>query len=164
MMQHPAVSIPPLLLPPFPRSTFKMENSMKNVALILTITFTALFATTIEVQAVPAFAKAFTARVTDKSKNTDFVTAATAAKCNICHFATPESKSKKQKNDFGKEVAKHLSKKNYTKTLTDERGAVTVSKEFDAAFAKVMAAKNPKGETYQSRVDAGKLPGSVNEK
>ena len=42
--------------------------------------------------------------------------------------------------------------------------AAAVKKEFDAAFAKVLAAKNPSGETYQSRIDAGKLPGSVNEK
>ena len=136
---------------------------MKNLALLLTITFSALFATTTEVQAIPAFAKAFQARVTDKAKNKDFVAAATAAKCNLCHFATPESKSKKQKNDFGKELGKHLSKKNYTATRIREEAAA-VSKEFDAAFAKVMAAKNPDGKTYQSRVDAGKLPGSVNEK
>ncbi|MBT4694716.1 MAG: hypothetical protein HOB73_15375 [Planctomycetaceae bacterium] len=136
---------------------------MKNLALLLLITFTALFATTSEVQAIPAFAKAFKARVTDKAKNADFVAAATAAKCNLCHFATPESKSKKQKNDFGKELAKHLSKKNYTSTRIREEAAA-VSKEFDAAFAKVMAAKNPKGKTYQSRVDAGELPGSINEK
>jgi formiminotetrahydrofolate cyclodeaminase len=140
-----------------------METSMKNLALLIAITFTALFTTTSEVQAVPAFAKAFKARVTDKSKNADFVAAVTAAKCNLCHFATPESKSKKQKNDYGKELAKHLSKKNYTSTRIKEEAAA-VNKEFDAAFAKVMAAKNPSGETYQSRVDAGKLPGSVNEK
>ncbi len=136
---------------------------MKNLALLLTITFTALLATTTEVQAIPAFAKAFKARVTDTSKNADFVAAATAAKCNVCHFATPESKSKKQKNDFGKELGKHLSKKNYTSTRIREEAAA-VDKEFDAAFAKVMAAKNPSGKTYQSRVDAGQLPGSVNEK
>jgi len=136
---------------------------MKHLALLLTITFSALFATTSEVQAIPAFAKAFKERVTDKSKNADFVAAATAAKCNICHFATPESKSKKQKNDFGKEIAKHLSKKNYTSTRIREEAAA-VKSEFDAAFAKVMAAKNPSGKTYQSRIDAGQLPGSVNEK
>ena len=136
---------------------------MKNLALLLTITFSALFATTTEVQAIPAFGKAFQARVTDKAKNKDFVAAATAAKCNLCHFATPESKSKKQKNDFGKELGKHLSKKNYTSTRIREEAAA-VNKEFDAAFTKVMAAKNPSGKTYQSRVDAGQLPGSVNEK
>ena len=136
---------------------------MKNLALLLTITFTALLATTTEVKAIPAFAKAFKARVTDTSKNADFVAAVTAAKCNLCHFATPESKSKKQKNDFGKELGKHLSKKNYTSTRIREEAAA-VNKEFDAAFTKVMAAKNPSGKTYQSRVDAGQLPGSVNEK
>ncbi len=136
---------------------------MRKLALTLMMTFTALFATSTDAQAVPAFAKAFKVRVTDKSKNADFVAAATAAKCNVCHFATPESKSKKQKNDFGKELAKHLSKKDFTSTRIREEAAA-VEKEFDAAFKTVMAAKNPSGKTYQSRVDAGKLPGSVNEK
>ncbi len=129
----------------------------------MAVLITASISVPTDVQAVPAFAKAFKARVTDKSKNADFVAAVTAAKCNLCHFATPESKSKKQKNDFGKEIGKHLSKKNYTSTRIREEAAA-VSKEFDAAFSKVMAAKNPSGATYQSRVDAGKLPGSVNEK
>jgi uncharacterized membrane protein len=154
----PALTIP-TLHPPH----IQNGETMKSLAILIVITFTSLFATTTEVQAVPAFAKAFKARVIDKSKNADFVAAATAAKCNVCHFATPESKSKKQKNDFGKELAKSLSKKNYTSTRIREEAAA-VNKEFDAAFAKVMAAKNPTGATYQSRVDAGKLPGSVNEK
>ena len=136
---------------------------MKKCALLMAVLITASISVPTDVQAVPAFAKAFKARVTDKSKNADFVAAVTAAKCNLCHFATPESKSKKQKNDFGKEVAKHLSKKNYTSTRIKEEPAA-VEKEFDAAFAKIMAAKNPAGETYKSRIDAGKLPGSVNEK
>ncbi|MBT3889357.1 MAG: hypothetical protein HN617_00870 [Planctomycetaceae bacterium] len=136
---------------------------MKKCALLMAVLITASISVPTDVQAVPAFAKAFKARVTDKSKNADFVAAVTAAKCNLCHFATPESKSKKQKNDFGKEIGKHLSKKNYTSTRIREEAAA-VSKEFDAAFSKVMAAKNPSGATYQSRVDAGKLPGSVNEK
>ena len=136
---------------------------MKKCALLMAVLITASISVPTNVQAVPAFAKAFKARVTDKSKNADFVAAVTAAKCNICHFATPESKSKKQKNDFGKELGKHLSKKNYTSTRIREEAAA-VAKEFDAAFSKVMAAKNPSGATYQSRVDAGKLPGSVNEK
>jgi|GEM_PF-373429 len=136
---------------------------MKKCALLMAVLITASISVPTEVQAIPAFAKAFKARVTDTSKNADFVAAATAAKCNVCHFATPESKSKKQKNDFGKELGKHLSKKNYTSTRIREE-AKAVDKEFDAAFAKVLAAKNPSGETYQSRVDAGKLPGTVNEK
>jgi hypothetical protein len=136
---------------------------MKKCALLLAFLITASISVPTEVQAVPAFAKAFKERVTDKSKNADFVAAATAAKCNLCHFATPESKSKKQKNDFGKEVGKHLSKKNYTSTRIREEAAA-VKKELDEAFAKVLAAKNPNGKTYQSRIDAGKLPGSVNEK
>ena len=119
-MSLPVISILPLRFPPYTHHILKTETPMKNIALLIAIMFTTLFAATTEVQAVPAFAKAFKARVIDKSKNAEFVTAATAAKCNVCHFATPESKSKKQKNDFGKELAKHLSKKNYTSTRIRE--------------------------------------------
>lgn len=136
---------------------------MKKCALLMAVLITASISVPTEVQAIPAFAKAFDARVTKTSKSEDFKAAAAIAKCNICHFATVESKSKKQKNDFGKELAKHLSKKNYSGTrVREEKDAV--SKEFDAAFTKAMAAKNPKGKTYQSRVDAGELPGSINDK
>ena len=136
---------------------------MKKCALLMAVLITASIAVPTEVQAIPAFAKAFKARVTDQTKSTAFVAAATEAKCNICHFATTESKSKKQKNDFGKEVAKHLQKKNYTSTrVREEEDAV--AKEFDAAFTKIMAAKGPTGKTYQSRIDAGQLPGTVNKK
>ena len=136
---------------------------MKKFALLLAVLITTSMVVPTEVQAIPAFAKAFKERVTDKTKNADFVAAATEAKCNICHFVTPESKSKKQKNDFGKEVAKHLQKKNYTSTRIREE-ADAVKKEFDAAFTKIMATKGPTGKTYQSRVDTGHLPGTVNDK
>jgi len=136
---------------------------MKNCALLMAVLITASISVPAEVQAIPAFAKAFDARVTKTSKSEDFKAAAALAKCNICHFATVESKSKKQKNDFGKEVAKHLVKKNYSGTRVREE-ADAVNAEFDAAFKKAMAAKNPKGKTYQSRVDAGELPGSINKK
>ena len=136
---------------------------MKKCALLMAVLFTASISVPTEVQAIPAFAKAFDSRVTKTSKSEDFKAAAALAKCNICHFATVESKSKKQKNDFGKELAKHLSKKNYTGKLYREEPEA-LSKEYNAAFKKAMAAKNPKGKTYQSRVDAGELPGSINDK
>ena len=70
------------------------------------------------------------------------------SKCLICH----QGKSKKNRNVFGKELAKLLTKKDGKDT-----------KKIDAAFTKVLAMhvdpKNEKSETYMDRLNAGKWPG-----
>ena len=128
---------------------------MKKLA-VFAIICVALATTAEKAQAIPAFAKAFTERYVSTSKNADFVAAAKEKKCNLCHFGT----SKKNKNDFGKVIAKHLKKTNYSSTRVREEAAA-VKKEFDDAFKKILAEKNPAGKTYKSRIDAGMLPGSV---
>jgi len=131
---------------------------MKKFAVILAVTAVAFIGSAEKAQAIPAFAKAFTERYVNTSKNADFVTAAKEAKCNICHFG----KSKKSKNDFGKAFAKHFKKANYSSTRVREEAAA-VKKEFDEGIKKVLAEKNPAGKTYQSLIEAGSLPGTVEE-
>ncbi len=69
-------------------------------------------------------------------------------KCLICH----QGKNKKNRNAFGKEVAKLLTKKDAKNT-----------EKMDAAFKKVLAMhvdpKNEKSETYMDRLNAGEWPG-----
>ena len=108
--------------------------------------------------AIPAFAKAFTERHVDTSKDANFVTSVKTAKCNLCHFGT----SKKNKNDFGKAFAKYFKKTNYGSTRIREEADI-VKKEFDEGLKKVLAEKNPSGETYKSLIEAGKLPGTIEE-
>lgn len=131
---------------------------MKKLATVLAVAIIAVVASTEKAQAIPAFAKAFTERYVNTSKNADFVAAAKEKKCNLCHFGT----SKKNKNDFGKAFAKHFKKANYSSTRVREE-ADAVKKEFDEGLKKVLAEKNPAGKTYKSLIDAGKLPGTVEE-
>ena len=131
---------------------------MKNIATILAVTVITLVTSVEKAQAIPAFAKAFTERYVNTSKNADFVASVKEARCNLCHFGT----SKKNKNDFAKAMAKTFKKTNYSSTRVREE-AQTVKKEFDEGFKKILAEKNPSGKTYKSLIDAGMLPGTVEE-
>ena len=131
---------------------------MKKLAVLLAISAVTFIASAEKAQAIPAFAKAFTERYVNTSKDADFVAAVKEKKCNLCHFGT----SKKNKNDFGKAFAKHFKKTNYSSTRVREEAAA-VKKEFDDGLKKVLAEKNPDGKTYQSLIEAGKLPGTVEE-
>ena len=131
---------------------------MKKLAVLLAISAVTFIASAEKAQAIPAFAKAFTERYVNTSKDADFVAAVKEKKCNLCHFGT----SKKNKNDFGKAFAKHFKKTNYSSTRVREEAAA-VKKEFDDGLKKVLAEKNPDGKTYQSLFEAGKLPGTVEE-
>ena len=82
---------------------------MKKFAVVLAIAAVAFIGTSEKAQAIPAFAKAFTERVINTSKNADFVAAAKEAKCNLCHFGT----SKKNKTILEKHLL-NTSKKQIT--------------------------------------------------
>jgi len=131
---------------------------MKKFAVLLAISAVTFIASAEKAHAIPAFAKAFTERYVNTSKDADFVAAVKEKKCNLCHFGT----SKKNKNDFGKAFAKHFKKTNYSSTRVREE-ATAVKKEFDDGLKKVLAEKNADGKTYQSLIEAGNLPGTVEE-
>ena len=59
---------------------------MKKLATVLAVAIIAVVASAEKAQAIPAFAKAFTERYVNTSKNADFVAAAKEKKCNLCHF------------------------------------------------------------------------------
>ena len=134
---------------------------MKKLLAVLLIAFVAMVIGPKNADAVPAFKKAFDQRYTNVIKDAKLVTKIKAAKCNVCHWAKGDMKSKKQKNDFGVALSKLLKKDNYKSTrIAAEPDKVKA--EFDAAFKKVMATKNAKGKTYGDLLDAGDLPGTVN--
>lgn len=64
--------------------------------------------------------------------------------CGVCH----PGKSKKERNDYGKALGKHVAK--------NEKDAKKIGEALDAAGKE----KNAKGETFQSLLDEGKLPGT----
>ena len=111
---------------------------MKKLAVLLAVSAVTFIATAEKAQAIPAFAKAFTERYVSTSKNADFVATVKEKKCNLCHFGT----SKKNKNDFGKAVAKHFKKTNYSSTRVREEAAA-VKKEFDDGLKKVLRPSQP---------------------
>ena len=63
----------------------------------------------------------------------------------MCHVG----KKKKNRNDYGKALAKLMGKKN-------QKAAEAI----DAAFAKAEKKKNAKGVTFGSLIKDGKLPGT----
>lgn len=76
------------------------------------------------------------------------------AKCNLCHFG----KTKKNRNDYGIALSKHINKETYTEMKSDKPALI---KKVGEALDKLDEEKNPEGETYGDRIKAGKLPGSI---
>lgn len=100
-----------------------------------------LCVSTPEAQARPQYFKEF------KAKYEKLADQADAKKCGVCH----PGKNKKMRNDYGKAMVKALDGK---KNVKDK-----------AEFAKVLdaaaKAKNAKGETFGSLIEAGKLPATA---
>jgi hypothetical protein len=71
-----------------------------------------------------------------------------ADKCFICH----QGKSKKNRNAFGKEVSKLLTKK-------DAKDTAKMDKAFKAVLAMHVDPKDKKSETYLDRLNKGEWPG-----
>ena len=103
--------------------------------------------------ALPPFNKEWMAKYKDGSKNAKFVEAIETAKCNVCHDAA--SKSKKDKNEYGKAVGKFLTKAEFDKVKADMEAA---KKFIQDGLAKAEAEKTADGKTYGERIKAGALP------
>jgi len=85
----------------------------------------------------PGYMKAFKSKYTKVAENNKIT-------CAACH---PE-KSKKVRNDYGTALSKIVGK--------NEKDAKKIGEALDKAGKE----KNAKGETFQSLLDAGKLPGT----
>jgi len=87
----------------------------------------------------------------DSTDATDKAFAATCdkAKCNICH----EGISKKNRNAYGKELAKLL------KRETDKDDKPKIQAALDKVAAMKANPKDPKSPTFAGLIKAGKLPG-----
>lgn len=94
--------------------------------------------------------------VDERVKGSPIEAAAAEAKCNLCHFGT----SKKNRNDFGKALSKYIDKDAFEKLKGD---AAKLDEAIKEALKKAEADKNPAGEVYGDRIQAGKLPGSIEE-
>lgn len=100
------------------------------------------------VKAVPPFKKEFDAmyvKPDGTAAEKALAAAAAEAKCNICHVG----KDKKDRNAYGKELAKHLKK-------DDGKNVEKIKK----ALTDVESAKSPGGKTFGELIKEGKLPGA----
>ena len=104
------------------------------------------------VQARPAYPPL----VGETYKDSEAVVAKTKAadKCNLCHDAA--SKSKKDRNEYGKALSKHMGEDAFKK-VKDDKDALT--KAFGEALKATEADKHSSGKTFGEVIKAGKLPG-----
>jgi hypothetical protein len=125
---------------------------MKKVCTMFVLGCVAAALVASEASALPPFNKEWLARYKDGNNNAAFVEAVETAKCNVCHVG----KSKKDKNEYGKAVAKFLTKKDYEAVKADTDAA---QKYIIEGLEKSEAEKAPNGKTYGQMIKAGELPG-----
>jgi hypothetical protein len=100
--------------------------------------------------ALPPFQIEFKKDYTDSLKDKKFAEEMNKAdvKCLVCH----QGKQKKNRNDFGKVVAKFLTKK-------DAKDKEKIAAGLKKALAMHVDPKDEKSETYMDRLLASKWPG-----
>ena len=117
----------------------KILNTQQLMFLGRTVAVAMVLANQDRVEARPKYLKSFA------TKDSGVAAQAKKVKCGVCHVG----KKKKNRNDYGKALAKALKK----------RGAI-IPKAIDAALTETEAAKNARGVTFGSLIKAGKLPGT----
>jgi hypothetical protein len=103
--------------------------------------------------AIPPFWKEWTEKYVDGNPNANFVQAANAAKCDVCHQA---GKPKKLRNEYGDAVNKFATKKGF-----DAVKAVPANGQayIRGALNKAEFEKSKADETFGKRIENGQLPG-----
>ena len=89
-------------------------------------------------------------------KDSEAIVAKTKAadKCNLCHDAN--SKSKKDRNEYGKALSKHMDEAAFKKVKDDKEA---LAKALGEALKATEADKHSSGKTFGEVIKAGKLPG-----
>lgn len=105
-------------------------------------------------KALLPFQKEWEAKYVADNKNETFVKAAKTARCNVCHDA--QSKTRKDKNEYGKATGKFLTKSDYDKLKKDKDAARNYILE---GLEKAEDEKAADGQTYGEKLKAGILPG-----
>ena len=106
------------------------------------------------VQARPAYP----ALAKEHYKDSEVIVAKTTAadKCNFCH--DPNSKSKKDHNEYGKAFKKHMPTEEFMK-LKGPDDKEKLAKKVGEALKAAEAEKNADGKTFGEVIKSGKLPG-----
>lgn len=129
---------------------------MKKVCMFLVCGLAAVAYCAAPAHAVQEFKKQFDAKYVEGNGDAKFVEAVGVAKCNVCHDAS--SKSKKDRNEYGKALSKYLKKADFTleriKAEPDK-----VKAEILEAFKKAEELKAANGKTFGDIIKSGALPG-----
>jgi hypothetical protein len=125
---------------------------MKRVAFVAAVGFLLFIFLADSASALLPFSNEWKAKYVTGNANKEFVDAAAAAKCNVCHKGV----SKKEHNEYGLALKKHITKKGY-EALKDKPAAATkyIQDGLDAAEKE----KNAAGRTFGELIKEGKLPG-----
>ena len=120
---------------------------MRALRLLIVIPVLAVFASS--AGAFPQFYAEFKKDYVDELKDTKFAEGLKGeAKCFVCH----QGKQKKNRNAFGKEVGKLLTKK-------EQKDPAKIAAGLKKALAMHVDPKDDKSETYMDRLLASKWPG-----
>jgi len=121
---------------------------MRKLSMLLAVLMMVALAST--ASALPAFQLEFKKDYVDTLKDKKFAEEISKAdvKCLACH----QGKNRKNRNGFGAEVAKLLTKK-------DIKDHDKIAASLKKALAMHVDPKDPKSETYMDRLQAGKWPG-----
>ena len=87
--------------------------------------------------------------------NPNVIEAAKAAKCNVCHDAAA-GKTKKDRNEYGKALTKHVPTADEFKMLMGNKPALAA--KVSVALKATEAEKNAAGKTFGEIIRGGKLP------
>jgi hypothetical protein len=119
--------------------------------LLLAVVLASLFSLSRPSQARPLYPPLF---IEEYKDNADVVKAATEAKCNVCHDAA--GKSKKDRNEYGKALTKHMPNAAEFKMLMGNKPALKA--RVSAALKATEKEKNAAGKTFGDIIKTGKLP------
>ena len=128
---------------------------MKKVFVILSIALVATFFSAVHpntASARPDYFKTFQ----EHYKESSILEDAKKAKCNTCHYG----KSKKNRNDYGKALSEHLTKKQYQELRKDK---AALADKVDEALKEAEKAKSVSGELFGKLIEGGQLPGTAPE-
>jgi hypothetical protein len=128
---------------------------MKKVSLVLTVALVATLLNLVHpgnATARPQYFKQFQAHY----KDSDVLAAAKKEKCLTCHFG----KKKKDRNDYGKALSKHLTKKQFS-VIKKNKNVLT--EKITEALKLVEKEKSVSGTLFGKLIEAGKLPGTAPE-
>lgn len=103
--------------------------------------------------ALPPIDKEWKERYIEKNPPPAYKEDAATQKCNVCH----DGAKKADKNEYGKAIGKHLTKKGVTDLKDNPAGQ---KKYIQDALEKAEDEKNAKGEKFGDIMKNGKLPGA----